>query len=140
MSNDHRDLLSLLRKELEFLEKGGYRYTARAPWRPHFIFQDSPSCLNFDPTQKTRPCAECALTQLVPEQLHGRNIPCRYIPLNDKGVAIDSFYRSGTQRELEAAFGQWLKGTIRRMEPGKEGGQNAEVAPEIHVEASMDIE
>jgi hypothetical protein len=51
MSNDNRDLLTVLRSELEFLEKGGYRTPARADWRPHFIFQDSATCLNFNPSQ-----------------------------------------------------------------------------------------
>ena len=50
MTKDKRDLLDVLKAELQFLEKGGYRHTARAEWRPQFIFQDSPTCLNFDPT------------------------------------------------------------------------------------------
>jgi hypothetical protein len=60
-------VLTVLKRELDFLEKGGYRHTARAPWRPQFIFQDSPSRLNFDPTQKPEPCSDCTRTQLVPE-------------------------------------------------------------------------
>ena len=101
MSTDKRDLLSVLRRELEFLEKGGYRETGKVPWRPQFIFQDSPTCLNFDLSQQPKPCSDCTLTQLVPENLRDKKTPCRYIPLNEKGETIDSFYRSGTRSELE---------------------------------------
>jgi hypothetical protein len=119
MCQDNRDLLAVLRSELEFLEKGGYRTTARADWRPHFIFQDSPTCLNFDPTQTPRPCSECMLMPLVPADATKRKIPCRFISLNEYGETIDSFYRSGTAAELESALGGWLRSTIGRLETGK---------------------
>lgn len=119
MSKDNRDLLTVLRAELEFVEKGGYRTTARADWRPHFIFQDSPTCLNFDPLKATRPCVECALMQVIPAESAGRKVPCRFIPLNERGETIDSFYRSGTAEELEVALGNWLRKTIEQMETGK---------------------
>jgi hypothetical protein len=135
MTNDKRDLLEVLKAELEFLEKGGYRHTARAPWRPQFIFQDSPTCLNFDPTQEPRPCSDCLLMQLVPEDLRSDKIPCRYIPLSEHGETIDSFYRTGTQEELEAAVGQWLKTTIARLEREKAEGLRGSEHPEVHVRA-----
>jgi hypothetical protein len=116
MGKDNRDPLTVLRSELEFLEKGGYRTTARADWRPRFLFQDSPTCLNFDSTQPPRPCSECMLMQLVPADEAKRKTPCRFIPLNDHGETIDSFYRSGTAEELESAFGGWLRATIKRLE------------------------
>ena len=34
MSKDTRDLLAVLKAELDFVEKGGYSHTARAAWRP----------------------------------------------------------------------------------------------------------
>ncbi len=97
MSNDKRDLLAVLKAELEFVEKGGYRNTDLSAWRPQFIFQDSPTCLNSDSTQPPKPCSDCVLNQLVPTDLRRRNIPCRYIPLNEQGETIDSFYRCGTR-------------------------------------------
>src|SRR5215470_1627623 len=103
MANDNRGLLGALRAELKFIEKGGYRHSARAAWRPHFMFQDSPTCLNFDPTQPRKPCSDCVLMQLVPENAQSRKVPCRYIPLNENGETVDAFYRTGTQEELEAA-------------------------------------
>jgi hypothetical protein len=136
MTNETRDLLTVLKKELEFLEKGGYRNTARAPWRPQFVFQDSPTCLNFDSTQQPKPCSECILTQLVPEDMQRKKFPCRYIPLNERGETIDSFYRSGTQEELELDLGRWLKTTIERLEKQKAKSQEALEPVEIHVRAA----
>jgi hypothetical protein len=136
MTNETRDLLTVLKKELEFLEKGGYRNTARAPWRPQFVFQDSPTCLNFDSTQQPKPCSECILTQLVPEDMQRKKFPCRYIPLNERGETIDSFYRSGTQEELELDLGRWLKTTIERLEKQKAKSQEALEPVEIHVRAT----
>jgi len=72
--------------------------------------------LNFDPAQTPKLSYDRLLTQLAPENFRNRNIPCRYIQLNDSGATIDSLYRSGTQKELEAAFGAWLRLTIQRLE------------------------
>jgi hypothetical protein len=41
VANDKRDLLTVLKPELEFFEKGGYLHTARAEWLPQVMFQDS---------------------------------------------------------------------------------------------------
>jgi hypothetical protein len=136
MTTDKRDLLTVLRDELELLEMGGYRHTERAPWRPHFAFQDSPTCLNFDPTSQPRPCSECILTQLVPRDMQRKKFPCRYIPLNESGETIDSFYRSGTQEELESELRRWLKATIECLESQKAKGRMALESTEIHVRAS----
>ena len=133
MSSDKRDLLTVLKAELEFVERGGYRNTDLSAWRPQFIFQDSPTCLNSDPAKPPRPCSECVLNQLVPEDLRRRNIPCRYIPLNEQGETIDSFYRSGTREELESALRNWLRRTIQRLDKPNTTEQSGE--PEIHVRA-----
>jgi hypothetical protein len=137
MSSDKRDLLTVLKAELEFLEKGGYRHTARAAWRPQFIFQDSPTCLNFDPARQPRPCSECALMEIIPEESAKKKIPCRYIPLNERGETIDSFYRYGTAEALEAALGPWLKKTIQRLEAEKRNSAAAGEVPEVHVRAKF---
>lgn len=135
MASAEARLLEVLLAELDFIEKGGYRSTARAAWRPYFMFQDSPTCLNFDPTQPRKPCSDCVLTQLIPEDAQGRKVPCRYIPLNEHGETIDTFYRTGTQEELEAAVVQWLKTNIDRLK--REGTQSlhTQEKPEVHVKA-----
>jgi len=130
---DKRDLLAVLKAELEFVEKGGYRHTSRAAWRPKFIFQDSPSCLNFDPAQPAQPCSDCVLMQLVPEDLRNRKVACRYIPLNGQGETIDSFYRFGTREDLEAALRKWLRSSIERLE--KVVRRETSGPLEIHVRA-----
>jgi hypothetical protein len=135
MTNDHRDLLTVLKKELEFLEKDGYCNRARDSWRPQFVFEDSPTCLNFDPTRQSRPCSECLLTHLAPQDMQQKKFPCRYIPLNEQGQTIDSFYRSGTRDELESELRRWLKAKIERLEKQKAKNQPALEAVEIHVRA-----
>lgn len=137
MAKDKRDLLDLLKAELLFLEKGGYRHTARADWRPQFIFQDSPTCLNFDPTQPLKPCSDCVLMQLIPEEQREKKIPCRYIPVNERGETIDSFYRTGTQEELEISLAQWLKSTIARLERERAESIIDSERPEVHVRAKF---
>jgi hypothetical protein len=116
MSHKNHDILEILRFELKFLEDGGYGRSPHAPWRAPYIFEDSPSCLNFNDSARPHPCSECLLTQLVPPELRGQDVPCRFIPLNDKGQTVDSFYRTGTQIELEDALSDWLHGEISRIE------------------------
>ncbi len=135
MSKDNRDLLAVLKAELDFVEKGGYRHTARAAWRPQFIFQDSPTCLNFDPALPPKLCSDCILMQVVPEELRQRKIACRYIPLNEKGETIDYFYRFGTRDELEGALRKWLRSTIERLEKVEPTDRSDEI--EIHVKVRV---
>jgi hypothetical protein len=139
VTSDKRDLLTVLKAELQFVEKGGYRNTNLSAWRPQFIFQDSPTCLNFDSAKPSRSCSECALIQLVPANLRGRNLPCRYIPLNEQGESIDSFYRSGTREELESAFRKWIVKAIQQLETPqhaqKSGHAEDPGETEIHVRA-----
>jgi hypothetical protein len=116
MNDNKRDVLDVLKDELEFVQKGAYRNPLRAAWRPQFMFQDSPSCLNLDPSQHPKPCSDCALMQLVPEDSQLSKSPCRYIPLNEQGDTLDLLYRTGTHKEIESTFTAWLKTTIARLE------------------------
>lgn len=114
MANKKRDLLEVLRLELEFLENGGYR--KGSSWRPQFIFEDSPTCLNYGNPAPRRPCSECVLMQFVPPPFRDEKVPCRYIPLDQQSETIQSLYRCGTAEELEAAVGEWLMNTIQKLE------------------------
>jgi hypothetical protein len=116
MAKNKRNLLELLQFELKFLEDGGYRRSPRAPWRASYIFEDSPTCLNFSDPVPSRPCEECPLTQLVPPERRGQSVPCRFIPLNDKDDTVDSLYRTGTQIEIEEVLSDWLRREIGRIE------------------------
>lgn len=112
MSKDRRDVVALLKSELEFLEKGGYR---KPSWRAQFIFQDSPTCLNYNRPGDPRPCSECVLFQLVPPECRKEKIPCRHIPLDEQGETIDSLHHWGTQEEIETAVAKWLRATIQEL-------------------------
>lgn len=137
MTNDKRDLLEVLKAELDFLEKGEYRHPARAAWRPQFMFQDSPTCLNFEPSKHPKPCSDCALMQLVPVDPQERKFPCRYIALNERGDTLDLLYRTGTQEELESVFAQWLKTTIARLGQERVECASASKRREVHMRAKF---
>lgn len=114
MSGDNRDVLETLESELCFVENGGYEASPRTTWRPKFILEDSPTCLNYGSAQRLLPCSECFWMRFVPQDCRGERIPCRHIPLNVEGYTIDTFYRLGTQEELEAAWSGWLRETIQQ--------------------------
>jgi hypothetical protein len=116
MANDDRDLVELLKSELTLLEKGGYRQSVWAPWRTQFIFEDSPTCINYARAEGFLPCNKCPLMEFVPPDCREEKIPCRHIPLNKEGYTVDTYYRIGTHEELEAAVANWLRKTIRRLE------------------------
>jgi len=112
MRNDERDLLDILRRELDFLEKGGYRNS----WHFNFIFEDSPTCINYGCKDPPRPCTDCVLMQLVPPERRSEKFPCRHIPLDASGETLDSLYRSCAQQEIEGTVDKWLRATIGRLE------------------------
>ena len=115
MLKDERNLLELLKDELEFLEKGSYRNNPRDLWRPRFFLEDSPSCLNYSTQEHRRPCKECALVALVPPPFQEKKTPCRHIPLNSEGQTHDSLYRTSNDAETEEVFRAWLRSTIAKL-------------------------
>jgi hypothetical protein len=116
MTKDDRDPLDALKFELEFLEKGGYGRSPRTPWRPQLIFEDSPTCMNYDSRENPAPCTDCLLMQFVPGDSREQKVPCRHIVLNEEGETIESLYRTGTQQELEEVYAKWLRAAIRKLE------------------------
>lgn len=135
MSKDQRDLLEVLKSELEFLEKKGYERSPTAAWRPQFIFEDSPTCWNQDRKENPEPCSDCVLIQLVPPECRSEKIPCRHIPLNAAGETLDSLYRYNGQEEIEKTVGSWLRTTIQQLENQRKAGQpggNTQAPPEEH--------
>ncbi len=44
MQKDERDLLEVLRFELQFLKDGGYGRSPKTPWGPQYIFEVSLTC------------------------------------------------------------------------------------------------
>lgn len=116
MRKDERDLLDVLRFELQFLKDGGYGRSPRTPWRPQYIFEDSLTCVNFDTKENPAPCSDCVLMQLVPPEQRSEKIPCRHIPFNVFGESLASLYQNSTQGEIEETVEDWLQATIQRLE------------------------
>jgi len=116
MAHDERDPLEMLKFELNYLEKGGYGRSPREPWRAHFVFEDSPTCINYDQKDHPSPCRECFLMEFVPPEDRKQAVPCRHIPLTEKGETLDSLYRWSDQNEIENAMKRWLLATIGKLE------------------------
>lgn len=121
MAKDQRDLLEVLKTELEFLEKGGYGRAPREPWRPQCVFEDSPSCINFNSKQDRAPCVDCILIDLVPPEAKSEKTPCRHIRLTASGETLDSLYRYGDEYEIEETVRTWLRRTIGQFERERAG-------------------
>jgi hypothetical protein len=113
---DTRELLQVLKAELAFVEQCGYHGGPRYPWRPNFVFEDSPTCLNFKTHTHPAPCSECLLMAFVPEERQSTRFPCRHIPLTRLGETVSTFYEWGTQQELETALRARLVQTIQNLE------------------------
>lgn len=129
MRRDERDLLEVLKFELQFLEDGGYGRSPRTPWRPQYIFEDSLTCMNYDSKENPAPCSECVLMHLVPSEHHSEKVPCRHIPFNIFGETLDSLYRHDDQKEIEEKVGSWLRVTIQRLEEGRTIAEQAKSKP-----------
>jgi len=129
MHKDERDLLEVLKSELTFLEKGGYGRSPREPWSPQFIFEDSPTCMNYDSKNHPDPCNTCVLIQLVPLEFRDTKVPCRHIPFSSDGETLDSLYRYADQFEIEQIFGKWLRTTIAKLEKERDVHQSNSAQP-----------
>lgn len=115
MNADCTKVLELLKKELAFLESGGYKRSPRFPWRVPYIFEESPSCPSFQDPARPYRCMECWLLEFVVPELRTEPVPCRFVELAN-GVTVDSLYRSGTLAESEQALHTWLHQRIRGVE------------------------
>jgi hypothetical protein len=131
MYKDERDLLDVLKAELEFLEKGGCGRSPRESWRQPLIFEDSSSCMNFDSKDHAEPCSSWVLFQLVPPQFRGKQIPCRHIPFNAEGETLDSLSHYSHKFEIEEVFGNWLRKTIATLEEAREASRAEGARPSV---------
>jgi hypothetical protein len=113
---DERDVLEVLKFELNFLEQGGYGRSVRTPQVPTSIFQDSISCLNFGEPERVHPCSECMLIDFVPESARNESVPCHHIPLSPAGETVATLERGENQRRVEEAMIVWLRAVIARIE------------------------
>jgi len=116
MAKDNRDILELLKDELEFIGKGGYGRSVRTPWLQKSTFQDSLSCINYGYPYRAHPCNECHLLNFVSSEHHGAEVPCHYIPLNEAGETIEELEAEDNEAKLERKVKDWLRATIKNIE------------------------
>lgn len=120
MARDDRDMLEILKEELDFIQKGGYGRSVRTPWLPKSIFQDSLSCLNYGYPYRAHPCSECHLIDFVSPEHHSATIPCHFIPLNEAGETIEDIEEYDSQSKLEQTVKSWLREKISAIERARE--------------------
>jgi hypothetical protein len=116
MTTDERDILELLKDELDFIEKGGYGRSVRTPWRSKSTFQDSLSCINYASQYRAHPCNECHLLDFVSPEDRAQNVPCHHIPLNIDGDTIEDLEQQDNQAKLEQEVSSWLRAKIKEIE------------------------
>jgi hypothetical protein len=116
MASDDRDILELLKEELNFIEKGGYGRSVQLPWTPKSTFQDSLTCINYGYPYRAHSCNECHLLDFVSPEQHGTAIPCHHIPLNEAGETIEHLEAADNQVQLQRQVRQWLRTKISEIE------------------------
>lgn len=125
MSKDDRDLLELLKTELDFIEKGGYGRSVREAWKERSPFRDSLTCVNYALPEKAHPCNECHLIDFVPDDKRSEEMPCHFIPLNESGDTVDDLDMQGNQSKMEEALKQWMRRKIAELEAARANGDAA---------------
>lgn len=117
MSKDERDILELLKSELDFIEKGGYGRSVRTPLKATSPFRDSLSCVNYALPEKAHPCSDCHLIDFVPADKRGEELPCHAIPLNAAGDTVESL--EDNQAKLEESLKEWMRAKIKELETAR---------------------
>ena len=116
MVTDERDILELLKDELDFIEKGGYGRSVRTPWQSKSAFQDSLTCINYGYPYRAHPCNECHLLEFVSPQHRTEQVPCHFIPLNKDGETIEDLEQQDNEAKLEREVSAWLRARIKEIE------------------------
>ena len=120
MASDERDMLEVLRAELDFIEQGGYGRSPRNPHQPKSSFQDSLTCINYASAERLHPCNECHLIDFVPKEARCENVPCHFIELNESGETLEELEAADNQHRLETALKNWLKARIKEIENSRQ--------------------
>ena len=114
MSESRREVLTLLKKELDFVEHGGYGGTES--WKPLSVFLDSPSCPNRLDVERSTPCPQCWLFNFVPER-YGQELPaCHFIPMTDDDKSLNGMSTHYSPAEVREKLKTWLQAEIRHLE------------------------
>jgi hypothetical protein len=115
MPQDSRDVLQILRYELNYLEQGGFDRD-RALLGTESPFLGTFSCINYGDPLRSHACHECTLHQFVPDDKKTEEIPCHFIRLNPSGETIAKLLEKNDAARMKAALENWLRATISRME------------------------
>jgi len=121
MARDERDLLELLKTELDFIEKGGYGRSVRTPWKETSPFRDSLTCVNYALPEKAHPCSECHLIDYVPDAKRAELVPCHFIPLTESGETVEDLDMERNQAKMEEALKDWMRRKIAELEAANRG-------------------
>jgi hypothetical protein len=116
MATDNRDILEVLKEELDFIEKGGYGRSVRTPWLSKSAFQDSLTCINYGYPYRAHPCNECHLLEFVAPEDYDKEVPCHFIPLNKDGETIEDLEAQDNEAKLEREVSGWLRAKISEIE------------------------
>jgi hypothetical protein len=116
MAKDDRDILEVLKEELDFIEKGGYGRSVRTPWKPKSAFQDSLTCINYGHPYRAHPCNECHLLDFVSPEHRNAEVPCHFIPLNEAWETIEDLEAEDNEAKLERKVREWLRAEIKAIE------------------------
>ncbi|HEU4597767.1 MAG TPA: hypothetical protein VFS10_21750 [Pyrinomonadaceae bacterium] len=118
-TKDERDILEVLRAELDYIEQGGYGRPVGTPWQPTSVFQDSLTCINFGYPYRAHPCEECFLNDLVPPERRAEVVPCHHIPLDADGATVEAAEAEDNQARLEEKVKTWLRAKIAEVEQAR---------------------
>jgi hypothetical protein len=120
MSQDLRDVLQILRYELNYLEQGGFDRD-RALLGSESPFLGTFSCINFGDPLQAHACRECMLHQFVPDDRKAEEIPCHFIRLDPSGETIAELIQKNDPRHMTIVLENWLRATIARIEANLDG-------------------
>ena len=119
MTKDARDMLELLKTELDFIKKGGYGRSVRTPRKPTSPFRGSLTCVNYALPEKAHPCSECHLIDYVPQDKQNEEVPCHFIPLNAAGDTVATLEEN--EPKLEETLKGWMRRKISEIEAERQG-------------------
>jgi hypothetical protein len=114
--------ISQLKRELDFLDSGGYR--TGTWWFPLRYFEDSPICKRVGGES----CYSCPLLRFAPTDMRNQPAPCRYITLNEDGETLNNLYVTGTNQEIESVVRSWLVSTLGNGTTAPSEGNKPEAA------------
>jgi hypothetical protein len=116
MAKDDRDILDILKDELDFIKQGGYGRSVRTPYQAKSAFQDSLTCINYGYPYRAHPCNECHLLDFVKPEHQAEAIPCHFIELNETGETIEDLELEDNEAKLEREVRGWLRARINKIE------------------------